>query len=94
MTGVVHQDVAIGEEQDAGLAVSALPVPAPAPELPADLEGHQGLAGAGGHAQQDAAAALKQGLHDAVDCDLLVVTEVLALFVAGGRQEARGRLVA
>jgi hypothetical protein len=91
---IVHQDVAIGEEQDARLAVGALPVPAPAPELPADLKGDHGLACAGGHAQQDTASALEHGLDDAVDRDLLVVPEVLSLLATGGRQQARGRFVA
>ena len=43
------------------------------PELPADLERDDGLAGAGRHREQHAALPLQDGLHGAVDGDLLVV---------------------
>ena len=44
---VVDQDVAVGQEEDLGPAVVAARVPGGRPELPADLEGDDGLAGAG-----------------------------------------------
>ena len=89
--GVVHQDIAVGKKQDARLAMAVLPVPAGVPKLPADLEGDQGLAGSGGHAQKNAVTTLKYGLHDAVDRDLLVVAQRFALVLAGGCQEMLGR---
>ena len=67
-----------------GPAVFAGAVPAGVPELPADLEGDDGLAGAGGHGEQDAPLALQDGLDGAVDGDLLVVARGLA--GSGGRR--------
>ena len=63
------------------------------PELPADLERHDRLAGARGHGEQDALLALQHGLHGAVDGDFLVVA--LALPMAGwpGSKAARGFVV-
>ena len=54
---IVDQDVAVGQIENLGAAVFAGPVPEGVPELPANLEGDQGLAGAGRHRQQIPAAA-------------------------------------
>ena len=71
---LVGEDVAVGEEEDARAAVRfAAQVPAAVEELPADLEGDEGLARAGGQRQQDAVAAGGDGLQHAVDGDVLVV---------------------
>ena len=90
--GVVDQDVAVGEVEDARLApLLALGVPARRPEPPTDLEGDVGLAGAGGHREQDARLTLEHGLDGAVDRRLLVVARVAAgLTVAGGLQRVGG----
>ena len=69
--GLVDEDVAVGEEEDALLA-SGLPQP------PDDLEGGVGLAGAGGHDEQDAVLALGDGLDGGVDGVALVVARLLA----------------
>ena len=61
-----------------GRAVLARAVPAGSPELPANLEGDGGLAGAGGHREQQPRLALEDGLDGAVDGDLLVVPLALA----------------
>jgi hypothetical protein len=70
--GLVDQDVAIGQEQDALCLGAALPQP------PDDLEGGVGLAGAGGHDQQHAVLAARNGLDRAVDGVELVVARRLA----------------
>ena len=64
--GLVGEDVAIHEEEDAFLR-TGLPKP------PDDLEGGVGLAGASGHDQQDAVFSPGDGLDRAVDGDELVV---------------------
>ncbi len=64
--GLVGEDVAIHEEEDAFLR-PGLPKP------PDDLEGGGGLAGASGHDQQDAVFSPGDGLDRAVDGDELVV---------------------
>jgi hypothetical protein len=69
--GLVGEDVAIDEEQDALLGPGL-------PQPPDDLKGGVGLAGAGGHDQQDAVLAPGDGLHRAVDGDELVVARRLA----------------
>jgi hypothetical protein len=71
--GVVDQNVAIGEIEDARPPMVARAVPAGLGQLPADLERDHGLAGAGRHGEQDAPPALKNRLDAAVDRDLLVV---------------------
>ncbi len=76
--GIVDQDVAIGEKENAGLAVRALPIPARVPELPADLEGHHCLTSTRRHGEQDAPRALQDRLHGPVDGDLLVVARGIA----------------
>ena len=68
--GLVHQDVAVGQEQDALLRACF-------PEAPDDLRSDVGLAGAGGHDQQDAVLAFGDGLDGAVDGDFLVIAGLL-----------------
>ena len=75
---VVHQEIAVGQEQDFRSPMLARPVPAAAPELPADLERHAGLAGARGQCRQDACSPGQDGLDDALDRDALVVAWNLA----------------
>ena len=67
-------------------------VPARGPELPADLEGDDGLAGAGRHREQHARLALQDRLDGAVDGDLLVVARRLAGSVVAGREQPVGGL--
>ena len=69
--GLVGEDVAVDEEEDALLG-ARLPKP------PDDLEGGVCLACAGGHHKQDAVLAAGDGLDGAVDGDELVVTRRLA----------------
>ena len=69
--GLVDQDVAVGEEQDALLDPGL-------PEPPDDLERGVGLAGAGRHDQQDAVLSVGDCLDRAVDGVELVVTGRLA----------------
>ena len=69
--GLVGQDVAVDQEEDAFLGAGL-------PQPPDDLEGGVGLAGAGGHDQQDAVLAPGDGLDGAVDGDELVVAGRLA----------------
>ena len=71
---LVDQHVAVGEEEDALLAPGL-------PQPPDDLEGGVGLAGAGGHDQQDAVLALGDGLDGGVDGVALVVARRLAAAV-------------
>ena len=72
--GLVDEDVAVGEEEDALLAPGL-------PQPPDDLEGGVGLAGAGGHDEQDAVLALGDGFDGRVDGDALVVARLLAAAV-------------
>ena len=65
---VIHEEITVGQVKDAGAAVSALPVPARVPQLPADLERNVGLAGARRHGQEHAALPLEKGLHRAFTC--------------------------
>ena len=51
------------------------------PQAPDDLEGGVGLAGAGGHDQQDAVLPLGDGFDGLVDGDALVVARLLAAAV-------------
>src|SRR5688572_8060953 len=53
--GIINQDVAVGKVEDLGTTVLARPVPAGIPQLPANLEGDNGLTRTGRHRQQDAA---------------------------------------
>ena len=65
-------------------------VPAGGPELPADLEGDDGLAGAGRHREQQPPVALENGFDGAVDRDLLVVALALPDGMIGGREQPAG----
>ena len=65
-SGLVDQDVAIREEQDALLAARL-------PQPPDDLKGGVGLARSRGHDEQDAVAALGDGLDGGVDGIGLIV---------------------
>jgi len=73
--GLVDEDVAVGQEQDA-LAGAGLP------QAPDDLEGGVGLAGAGRHDEQDAALPLGDRLDRGVDgVDLVVARRFAAAVV-------------
>ena len=71
---LIDQDIAVGKEENALLAPGL-------PQTPDDLEGGVGLAGAGGHDEQDAVLALGDGLDGFVDGDALVVARLLAAAV-------------
>jgi len=71
---LVHEDVAIGEEQDALLDAGF-------PEPPDDLESRVGLAGARGHDQQISVLAPCNRLDGSVDGRNLIVTGLLAASV-------------
>ena len=73
-------------------AMLAGAIPAGVPELPADLKGDGGLAGAGRHREEQAALPLEDGLDRAVDGDLLVVALALADGVIARREQALGAL--
>jgi hypothetical protein len=96
VVGLVGEDVAVGEEQDArptGWLTVGFPVaqvPAALEELPGDLEGDEGLARAGGQRQQDALPLVGDGRQHPVDGDVLVVTplEVPAPVLEGHCGEA------
>ena len=69
--GLVGEDVAVDEEEDALLGAGL-------PQPPDDLKGGVGLAGAGGHHEQDAVLAAGDGLDGAIDGDELVVARRFA----------------
>ena len=71
---LIDEDIAVGEEEDAFLAAGL-------PQAPDDLEGGVGLAGAGGHDEEDAVLALGDGFDGRVDGDALVVARLLAAAV-------------
>ena len=74
VVGLVGEDVAVGEEQDARPARRfAAQVPAAVEQLPGNLEGDEGLARAGRQRQQDAIAPPGQRRQHALDGDVLVV---------------------
>ena len=75
--GLIDEDVAVGKIEDARAAILARAVPAGRPQLPANLEGDDRLAGAGRHGEQQAALALEDRLDRPVDRDLLVVALAL-----------------
>jgi hypothetical protein len=79
--GLVDEDIAIGQEQDALLGAAL-------PQAPDDLERGVGLSGAGGHDQQHAILSTGNGLDRAVDGVELVVARGLA----GGVVEPRDAL--
>ena len=91
---LVDEDVAVGEVEDPGAPVLARSIPAGGPELPADLERHRGLARAGRHRHEQTALTGQDGLHHAVDRDLLVVALALADRVIEGREQLIGLGVA
>ena len=68
--GLVYQHIAVGQIQDAFLALGF-------PQAPDDLEGDEGLACAGRHREQDARPAANHGIDGAIDGDRLVVAGVL-----------------
>ncbi len=88
--GVVDQDVAVGQEEDSGWRCSPVRFQPARPELPADLKGDEGFAGAGGHGEQDAAIARRGRFDRPVDGDFLVVAQALAAEVVIGGEELRG----
>ena len=104
VVSLVSQDVSVGQEQDArparglGAAVPIRQVPAALEQLPGELEGDKGLAGAGGQRQQDARVcgflAGLDGLQHARDSDVLVVAPLpgaaLVLERHGGEAIAPG----
>jgi hypothetical protein len=91
--GIVDQDVAVRQEQDLRSAMFAGPVPAAAPQLPADLECNTGLARAGRECRQHALLAEQNRFDDARDGDLLVVAGHLARDeIEGLKQMGRGGL--
>ena len=65
-------------------------VPAAVEQLPGDLKGDEGLAGAGGQREQDALLPVGDGLQHPLDGDVLVVAalEVAALVLERDRGEA------
>src|SRR3546814_5603385 len=68
VVGLVRQDVAVGQEQDARPPRRlAAEVPAAVEQLPGDLKGDGGLAGARRQRQEDALAPLRHGLQRRVD---------------------------
>jgi hypothetical protein len=86
--GVVDEEIAVGQVQDAGLAGRiALHVPLGFPELPANLEGNERFAGAGGHGQEYTFLTAHNSGEGAVHGDLLVIARNLAGFDVGGGQE-------
>jgi hypothetical protein len=54
------------------------------------MERHDSFTGAGGHREQHAPFALDDGLHRAVDCDLLVIMRLLASRQIDGREQFLG----
>ena len=88
--GIVHQHVAVGQEQDLRSARPAGAVPARAPQLPAHLESHRGLAGASAEGEQDPAAPLQHRLGGPVHGDLLVVAQRARVVGQRRREQSLG----
>ncbi len=80
--------LAATDPRDASVLAGA--IPASGPELPADLEGDGGLAGAGRHGDQQAPTASENALDHAIDGDLLVVALPLADRVVERREKPGG----
>jgi hypothetical protein len=80
--------LAATDPRDASILAGA--VPARGPELPADLEGDGGLAGAGRHGDQQAPPASENALDHAIDGNLLVVALPLADRIVERREEPGG----
>ena len=77
VVGLIGQDVAVGEEQDARPPLGlARQVPAALEQRPGDLEGDGGLAGAGRERQQDALLAGGDRLQRVLDGVVLVVARL------------------
>ena len=89
---IVHEDVPVGEIQNARTPIFAGSVPARVPQLVADLKCNDGFAGACRERQEHAALALQDRLHRAVDRDLLVVPWRLSREVVIGSEHAFGGL--
>ena len=82
--GLIGEVVAIGQKQDAGPARGlATEVPAGGKQLPEDLEGDRGFAGAGGQREQDAVLAGGDGLQHPLHGDLLVKADLPAAALVG-----------
>jgi hypothetical protein len=79
--GIVNQDIAVGKIEDLGAAVFTGGVPTGAPEFPTNLKGDNGLAGAGGHSEQNPLLPLHNGLHNSVNGDFLIIAGTLAAVV-------------
>ena len=94
VVGLVGEDVAVGEEQDAraahGLAGEA---PFRVEQFPGDLEGDGGLAGSGGEGEQDAPVAPRDRLQSAAVDGLVLVVARLP-FAAGSLELYRAEGVA
>src|SRR5205814_1165685 len=89
---IIHQEIPVSEVKYPWLARHSLSastgeragvrcrvlVPFRGPEFPADLEGDHGLAGTGGHSDQDAALAAENRLDDAINGNALVVVRYLS----------------
>ena len=95
VVGLVGEDVAVGQEQDARAACRlAAQVPAAVEQLPGDLKGDEGLAGAGGEREQDRGRLVGDGLQHPLDGDVLVVAArvraALVLEGHGGEAVAPG----
>ncbi|VVB69286.1 Uncharacterised protein [uncultured archaeon] len=86
--GIVDENVSVGKIEYPGPAMLSPGVPARLPELPADLEGHKGLARARGHGQKNSPLALQDGLNRPVDSDLLIVAGKLARRVIAGCEKS------
>ena len=69
--GLINKNIAVGKEQYAFLAPGF-------PQPPDNLKGGIGLAGAGGHDQQDAILSLCNGLYGVVNGNTLVVARLFA----------------
>ncbi len=71
---MVRQNVAVGEKENARTARGfAAQVPSRVEEFPCDLKRDEGLARACGEREQDALAVVRDGLHDALDGDVLII---------------------
>ena len=89
--GLVGQDVAVGEEEDARTPFPvAAQVPAGMEELPRHLEGDRRLARTGGQGEQDALLVARHGIQHALDREVLIVTRLPtpALVLEGDGTEA------
>ena len=88
--GLIGEVVAIGQKQDAGPARGlATEVPAGGKQLPEDLEGDRGFAGAGGQREQDAVLAGDDGLQHPLHGDLLVEADLPAAALVGVGMDAK-----